>query len=66
MVAPGIIAIGKQSYPTVGGASPLFEVALVFVRFNHVASYFQTAGQFLKRRESKKVCHFRNLVSRFP
>ena len=39
-------------------ASPLFEIARVLVRFDHVASYFQTAGQFLKRRESKKVSHF--------
>jgi len=29
-------------------------------------NYFQTAGQFLKRRESKKVQNFRNLVSPFP
>ena len=42
-------------------ASPLFELPRVLVRFDHVASYFQTAGQFLKRRESKKVSHFREL-----
>ena len=29
--------------------------ALVLVRFDHVARYFQMGGQFLKRWESKKV-----------
>jgi hypothetical protein len=34
-------------------SSPLFEIARVLVRFDHVASYFQMGGQFLKRWESK-------------
>jgi hypothetical protein len=33
----------------------LFEIARVLVRLDHVASYFQATGRFLKRRESKKV-----------
>jgi len=36
MVALGIIAIGKRSYSMVGGASPLFEVVSMLVRFDHV------------------------------
>jgi uncharacterized protein (DUF2342 family) len=47
-------------------ASPLSEIACTLVRFDRFASYFQTAGQFLKRRESKKVVYFRNLVWPFP
>jgi len=43
-----------------------FEIARVIVRRDQIASYFQPAGQFLKRRESEKVCHFRNLLSPFP
>jgi hypothetical protein len=42
--------------------SPLFEIARVLVRLDHVASYFQTAGHFLKRRESKRVSHFGELA----
>jgi hypothetical protein len=33
----------------------LFELARVLVHLDHVASYFQATGRFLKRRESEKV-----------
>jgi hypothetical protein len=44
--------------------SELFELARVIVRFDQVASYFQTAGQFLKRREVEQSLAFPGTCSR--
>ena len=40
----------------------LFEIARVLVRLDHVASYFQATGRFLKRWESKKSLKFPELA----